>query len=68
MSQGTAPVASGGHETTPMRSGLKPLPILQPDPEAMSPQTLVTMTLMVSIPVSMLVGALIAAMAFWVLQ
>jgi serine/threonine protein kinase len=68
VSQGTSPVASGGHETTPMRSRLKPLPILQPDPEALSPASLVTVTLAVSIPVSMLVGALIAAMAFWVLQ
>jgi serine/threonine protein kinase len=64
MSQGTSPVASG--ETATMKSRSKPLPIAQPPaPEAFSQTAVITLTLMLSIPLSMLVGALIAALAFW---
>jgi eukaryotic-like serine/threonine-protein kinase len=63
-SQGTSPVAAG--ETAPMRGRNRPIPILQPLHAApLSPQEIVARTLMISIPVSMLVGALIAAAAFW---
>jgi eukaryotic-like serine/threonine-protein kinase len=66
MSQGTAPAASG--ETGPLRPKNRtptlppPLPYHRP----FTPQEIVIRTLIVSIPVSMLLGALIAAAAFWV--
>jgi serine/threonine protein kinase len=64
MSQGTFPVASG--ETTPMRSKSRPLPTLQPMIAPMSANEIVIRTLLVSIPLGMLAGALIAAaVAFW---
>jgi eukaryotic-like serine/threonine-protein kinase len=67
LSQGTSPVVSGGHETTPMRSRVKPLPGLQVIPPTTPSQAaIIASTLMISIPLSMLVGALIAALAFWV--
>ncbi len=61
MSQGTSPVASG--ETAPMR-GKSRAPIIPPlHSAAMSPQEIAVRALM--IPVWMLIGALIAAAAFW---
>ena len=65
-SQGTAPNASAGHETTPLKPNKsKPLPIALPLPETLSPTAIVAITLMVAVPVSMLAGALIASLAFW---
>src|SRR5262245_30731347 len=62
MSQGTAPVAAG--ETAPIRgrskSSVQPVAVIQPGPFGLDPRTL-----MISIPLSMLAGALIAAAAFW---
>jgi serine/threonine protein kinase len=65
MSQGTFAVSSG--ETTPMRSKSRPIPGLQPIVSAgLSTNEVIVRTLMVSIPLSMLVGALIAAaVASW---
>jgi len=64
MSQGTAPVASG--ETAPMKSRTRPLPVTQPTvPSQLTPSELVARTLMISIPLSMLGGVHIAALAFW---
>lgn len=64
MSQGTFPVSSG--ETTPMRSKSRPIPILQPVVAPMSANEIIIRTLLVSIPLGMLAGALIAAaVSFW---
>jgi serine/threonine protein kinase len=67
MSQGTVTVAAG--ETGPMRGRSRGLPSIQPlQPLAAAPLTpseIVARTLMISIPLSMLAGALIAAAAFW---
>jgi hypothetical protein len=64
MSQGTFPVTGG--ETTPMRSKSRPLPILQPMIAPMGANEIILRTLLVSIPIGMLAGALIAAaVAFW---
>ena len=62
MSQGTAPVASGGHETTPLRGRSKtPSSVTLPGSLNLSPTALITLTLAIAIPLSMLAGALIAA-------
>ena len=64
LSQGTTPVASA--ETTPRSTRSRPIPILQPTVlGALTPAEIVVRTLIFSIPLSMLVGALIAALAFW---
>lgn len=67
MSQGTMPVSSS--ETAPLRG--KSRGVLLPQGgmslDAMSPQEIVYRTLMISIPLSMVAGALIAALAFWFL-
>src|SRR5690606_7995575 len=65
MSQGT--VSNASAETGAIRSGRsRPLPIAQPlAVGTISPATLVAMTLVISIPLSMLAGALIATLAFW---
>lgn len=64
ISQGTTPV--GGGETLPSRSTRsRPIPIVQPTLGALTPAEIVVRTLILSIPLSMLVGALIAALAFW---
>ena len=61
-SQGTYPVSSG--ETAFPRG--RPRPTLQPVPtHALTPQEIIARTLIISIPLSMLAGALIAAAAFW---
>jgi hypothetical protein len=49
-----------------MRSRSKTLPLTQPITVPLSPGELVARTLMISIPLSMLAGALIAALAFWI--
>jgi serine/threonine protein kinase len=64
MSQGTMPVASG--ETAPMRSRSKSTPSLPQAVPPRGPFGLDPWTLTVSIPLSMFVGALIAALAFWI--
>ena len=61
MSQGTSPVASG--ETAPMRGKSRAPVIPSLHAPAMSPQEIAIRALM--IPVWMLIGALIAAAAFW---
>jgi serine/threonine protein kinase len=65
MSQGTFAVASG--ETTPMRSKSRPLPPMPPAVgSSLTANEIIVRTLMVSIPLAMLAGALIAAaVAFW---
>jgi len=63
LSQGTTPAASA--ETT-RSTRSRPIPILQPTAlGALTPAEIVVRTLILSIPLSMLVGALIAAAAFW---
>jgi serine/threonine protein kinase len=63
-SQGTYPVSSG--ETTPGRTRSRSMPIVQAGHSyPLTSQEIIARTLMISIPVSMLVGALIAAAAFW---
>jgi eukaryotic-like serine/threonine-protein kinase len=67
VSQGTVPVASG--ETVPLRNRSRSQTSIQPaNRPQLSPQELVARTLMISIPLSMLAGALIAALAFWLLR
>jgi eukaryotic-like serine/threonine-protein kinase len=64
LSQGTTPVASA--ETTPRSTRSRPIPILQPTAlGSHTPAEIIVRTLIISIPLSMLVGALIAALAFW---
>jgi serine/threonine protein kinase len=66
-SQGTSAVASAGHETPSLRNKSRPLPIAQAlQLPVLTPTAIVAITLMVSVPVSMLVGALIAALIFWI--
>jgi len=64
-SQGT--LSATGQETSPLRpSKSRPLPIAQPieiDAEQLSPTAIVALTLVISIPVSMVAGALIATLA-----
>jgi serine/threonine protein kinase len=63
-SQGTSPIASGGQETPWIRKSSK-LVLLQPlVPQTLSQTEIIIRTLMISIPLSMLAGALIAALAF----
>jgi serine/threonine protein kinase len=66
-SQGTSAVASAGHETPSLKGKLKPPPIAQPlAVQALTPTAIIALTLAMSIPASMLVGALIgAAVAAW---
>lgn len=67
MSQGTTPVASG--ETTPLRSSRsRMLPLSSASLVGLTPAEIVTRTLLVSIPLSMLAGATIAALAFWLFR
>jgi serine/threonine protein kinase len=66
MSQGTSPVASS--ETTPIRSRSRALALGTTPLHQLTPGEIVTRTLFVSIPLSMLAGALIAAAAFWLLR
>jgi serine/threonine protein kinase len=66
MSQGTAPVASS--ETWPMRGRSKPIPIAPTTLATLTPGEIVTRTLLISIPLSMLAGAAIAGLAFWVFR
>jgi serine/threonine protein kinase len=66
MSQGTSPVASS--ETTPIRGRSRALSIGTTPLNQLTPGEIVTRTLLVSIPLSMLAGALIAAAAFWLLR
>ena len=64
-SQGTLSAAS--QETSPLRPGKsRPLPVAQPieiESEQLSPMAVVALTLVISIPVSMVAGALIATLA-----
>lgn len=65
-SQGTSAMASAGHETPSHKNRSKSLPIAQALPlTVLTPTAIVALTLMISIPASMLVGALIAALMFW---
>jgi serine/threonine protein kinase len=65
-SQGTTPVASSGQETGTLAPRHRPIPTVSLWPTAgASSQEIVARTLMISIPLSMLAGALIAALAFW---
>ena len=66
MSQGTSPVASS--ETTPIRGRSRALALGTTPLSQLTPSEIVTRTLFVSIPLSMLAGALIAAAAFWLLR
>jgi serine/threonine protein kinase len=64
ISQGTTPVASG--ETATRGSRSRPIPIVQPLAlGTLTPAEIVVRTLILAIPLSMLAGALIAALAFW---
>jgi eukaryotic-like serine/threonine-protein kinase len=66
MSQGTMPVSSS--ETTPLRGRNRAIALPQSVvPHAVTPYEIVYRTLMISIPLSMVAGALIAALAFWFL-
>jgi serine/threonine protein kinase len=62
-SQGT--LANASSETAPLRTA-KVIPLAEPlFPSGMSPMALVAITLMIAVPLSMLAGALVAALAFW---
>jgi hypothetical protein len=63
-SQGT--LAASGQETPAYRSRIREAPLVQPAAGNLSQTAVIAMTLMISIPLSMLVGALIATLAFWV--
>jgi eukaryotic-like serine/threonine-protein kinase len=66
LSQGTFGVASVAQETPQVRGRGKPVPGLQPiGPAVLTPTEIISRTLLIAIPVSMLAGALIAAIAFW---
>ena len=69
-SQGTAPSAAGNSDTTPLTKPhkSKPLPLAIPLPETLSPTAIVAITLMVAVPISMFAGALVAAVAFWLVS
>jgi serine/threonine protein kinase len=63
MSQGTSPVASG--ETAKIRGRSRSLPMMQPAlGPPLTPKELVFRTLALAIPLSMLAGAVLAALAF----
>jgi serine/threonine protein kinase len=70
VSQGTASAAGGSQETLvhrPPKS--RPLPLPQPTAaQPLSPATIVALTLVVSIPLSMVAGALIATLAMWLIR
>jgi serine/threonine protein kinase len=62
-SQGT--LTNAGSETTPLKSG-KVIPQVENLlPQGMTPMAIVAITLMIAVPLSMLAGALVAALAFW---
>jgi eukaryotic-like serine/threonine-protein kinase len=64
-SQGTSPAASG--ETAPLRGKNRHVPSLHPIVRhPLTPGEIVARTLIIAIPASMLLGALIAAGAFWI--
>jgi eukaryotic-like serine/threonine-protein kinase len=64
MSQGTSPNASS--ETAGLKSRSRAIPILQPVlSHTLTPNEIIARTLILSIPLSMVAGALIAALAFW---
>jgi hypothetical protein len=61
-----ATLSAAGQETSPLRpSKTRPLPMAQPIEiaEQLSPTAVVALTLVISIPVSMVAGALIATLA-----
>jgi hypothetical protein len=65
-SQGTSGLNSAGHETPALRKNSRSLPIPQAlQLPTLTPTAIVALTLMISIPASMLVGALIASLMFW---
>ena len=67
-SQATSAVGSSGQETFPGKpSRSRPLPNGGATPQPLSAGAIVALTLMISIPLSMLVGAVIASIAFWLL-
>jgi len=66
-SQGTSALNSAGHETPSLRKGAKQLPVTQVlQLSTLTPTAIIALTLMISVPASMLVGALIAALMFWI--
>jgi serine/threonine protein kinase len=68
-SQGTPPTASASQETIPIRTRSRPLPIVPPlAAPALTPTEIVVRTLIVAVPLSMLAGALIAALMFTLWQ
>jgi serine/threonine-protein kinase len=68
-SQVTGPSAAAGSDTTPLKPGKsKSLPIALPLPDSLSPTAIVAITLMVAVPLSMFAGALVAAIAFWLVS
>jgi serine/threonine protein kinase len=67
-SQGTA-TAAATSDTTPLKpSKSKPLPMALPLPESLSPTAIVAITLMIAVPLSMLAGAVVASIAFWLVS
>lgn len=63
--QGTAPIPTGSQETVPIRTRSRPLPVVPPlGPPGLSPTEIIVRTLIIAVPLSMLAGALIAALMF----
>jgi hypothetical protein len=63
--QGTAPIPTGSQETVPIRTRSRPLAVVPPlGPPRLSPTEIVVRTLVIAVPLSMLAGALIAALMF----
>ena len=69
LSQGTAATASGTQETLPTRPGRRNSPVPPPiriGEESSDVTSYVVLTLAIAVPVSMLAGAVLASLVFWI--
>lgn len=66
-SQMTHSIAAAGHETLPMRPGVRPIPLGTVVPASVD-WTHVMITLMIAVPISMLLGAVLATVMMWMLR
>jgi serine/threonine protein kinase len=72
LSQGTIAAASSSQETLPSRPGRRQSPIAPPilisPEEATDVSTYVVITLAIAVPLSMLAGAVLASVVFWLFK
>jgi serine/threonine protein kinase len=68
LSQGTAAIASAGHETLPVRSGSSRLNPMPASAGGTVNWSHVMLTLIIAVPISMLAGAILATALSWLMR